>query len=99
MLAVGPGIPPPKISRHGGDDEARVANPSRGGGAAGGPRGALGPGVPEHPAMGACKPNGHPIRARTVRGRSTMRVAVYVRVSTSRQVKLQTIEQQLGEGA
>jgi site-specific DNA recombinase len=27
--------------------------------------------------------------------RSTMRVAAYVRVSTSRQVKLQTIEQQL----
>jgi site-specific DNA recombinase len=34
------------------------------------------------------------LRARTAR-RSTMRVAAYVRVSTSRQVKLQTIEQQL----
>jgi site-specific DNA recombinase len=33
-------------------------------------------------------------RARTAR-RSTMRVAAYVRVSTSRQVKLQTIDQQL----
>jgi DNA invertase Pin-like site-specific DNA recombinase len=33
-------------------------------------------------------------RARTAR-RSTMRVAAYVRVSTSRQVKLETIEQQL----
>src|SRR5215207_5273779 len=34
------------------------------------------------------------LRARTAR-RSTMRVAAYVRVSTSRQVKLETIEQQL----
>jgi site-specific DNA recombinase len=34
------------------------------------------------------------LRARTARG-STMRVAAYVRVSTSRQVKLETIEQQL----
>jgi site-specific DNA recombinase len=34
------------------------------------------------------------LRVRTAR-RSTMRVAAYVRVSTSRQVKLQTIEQQL----
>src|SRR5687768_8004092 len=33
-------------------------------------------------------------RARTAR-RSTMRVAAYVRVSTSRQVKLETIDQQL----
>jgi site-specific DNA recombinase len=35
------------------------------------------------------------LRARTAR-RTTMRVAAYVRVSTSRQVKLETIEQQLG---
>jgi site-specific DNA recombinase len=34
------------------------------------------------------------LRARTAR-ESTMRVAAYVRVSTSRQVKLETIEQQL----
>jgi site-specific DNA recombinase len=34
------------------------------------------------------------LRARTAR-RSTMRVAAYVRVSTSRQVKLEMIEQQL----
>jgi DNA invertase Pin-like site-specific DNA recombinase len=34
------------------------------------------------------------LRARTARG-TTMRVAAYVRVSTSGQVKLETIEQQL----
>ena len=37
VLAVGPEYPPAQISRHGGDDEARVADPSRDGGAAGRP--------------------------------------------------------------
>ena len=44
--------------------------------------------------VGASKTNEPALRVRTER-RSTMRVAAYVRVSTSRQVKLQTIEQQL----
>src|SRR5215210_3601543 len=43
---------------------------------------------------GASKTSKLVLRARTAR-RSTMRVAAYVRVSTSRQVKLETIEQQL----
>ena len=58
----------------------------------------LGPGVPGHPAVEPRKRARLALRAQTrarTARRSTMRVAAYVRVSTSRQVKLQTIEQQL----
>src|SRR5215213_7937433 len=83
--------PPYESTHHGGANETPVPRPP----GSGGTPSSAGTGPTRASFGGTSRPNEKQFFNRSTRRRCTMRVAAYVRVSTSRQVRLQTIEQQL----
>jgi hypothetical protein len=92
-----PPPPPAGITHHGGVDEAPVADLPHDDTTMPGRPPTLGPGLPEYLAVQSTNQSTLRPEHETIR-RSTMCLAAYVLVSTFRQVKLQTIEQQFWRG-